>query len=84
MILELNVAGNIIRTTAEHPFYVADKGWTPAGELAAGDKLATLDGQYVPVTSVRATEEFTQVYNFRIADHHTYFVGDETWAFAVW
>jgi hypothetical protein len=84
MILELHVGGQLIKTTGEHPFYVENRGWLPAKELAVGDMLATLDGPYVPVTSVRATEEFTQVYNFRIADHHTYFVGDEDWGFAVW
>jgi intein/homing endonuclease len=74
----------LIKTTGEHPFYVESRGWLPAKELSVGDMLATLDGQFVPVTSVRATEEFVQVYNFRIADHHTYFVGDENWRFDVW
>ncbi|MEZ6143345.1 MAG: hypothetical protein R3B84_22485 [Zavarzinella sp.] len=28
--------------------------------------------------------EWETVYNLRIADHHTYFVGDETWGFSAW
>ncbi|MGC3967431.1 MAG: polymorphic toxin-type HINT domain-containing protein [Pirellulales bacterium] len=33
LILEVTVGGQTIGTTAEHPFYVHDRGWTPAGEL---------------------------------------------------
>jgi len=38
----------------------------------------------VPVDRLRPTTEYTTVYNFRVADYHTYFVGDDAWAFAVW
>lgn len=72
MILELQIGGQTIKTTGEHPFYVEHRGWVPAKELSTGDQLATLDGQYVAVESFRATQKFVQVYNFRIADHHTY------------
>jgi hypothetical protein len=30
------------------------------------------------------TEQWEVVYNIRVADFHTYFVGDETWGFALW
>ena len=36
-ILELVVEGRRIRTTGEHPFYVAGRGWTQAGSLRTGD-----------------------------------------------
>ncbi len=36
VILHLHVAGRVVRTTAEHPFFVEGRGWTPAGELAVG------------------------------------------------
>ena len=38
-IFEVRVAGQTIRTTHQHPFYVQDKGWTSAGSLTAGDLL---------------------------------------------
>ena len=37
-----------------------------------------------PVTAVELTGTPAQVYNFRSADHHTYFVGDDDWGFSVW
>ena len=51
LIFELTVAGRLIRTTAEHPFYVKDGGWTPAGNLVSGVLLATLDGRWLPLES---------------------------------
>jgi len=83
-ILQLTIAGRIIATTAEHPFYVRDRGWTPAGELQAGDQLASLDGSWLAVDSLTDSGLLTTVYNFRVSDYHTYFVGTDDWAFAVW
>ena len=76
--------GELIRTTPEHPFYVAGKGWTPAGSLKAGDRLLTLLGDSVPLSEVYDTGAWEVVYNLRVADHRTYFVGDTTWSFAAW
>ena len=38
-VLNLHIGGKIIGTTAEHPFNVKGKGWTPAQELQAGDEV---------------------------------------------
>jgi hypothetical protein len=73
----------MIRTTEEHPFWVKDKGWTPAGELKEGDLVRTMDG-WVPITKIEETNKWEPVYNVRVADAHTYFVGDANWPFAVW
>lgn len=47
-LLEVTVAssvdplnGVVVRTTAEHPFYVRGKGWIKANDLKAGDRLRT-------------------------------------------
>ena len=82
--LSLHVAGQIIRTTNEHPFYVRDQGWTAARELRAGDVLATDNGRWKEVEKTVPTGESETVFNFRVADHHTYFVGSKSWGFAVW
>ncbi len=76
--------GELIRTTPEHPFFVESegKGWTQAGSLKAGDRLITLIGDSIPIHEVYDTEEWENVYNIRVADFHTYFVGDECWS--VW
>ncbi|HEY7152991.1 MAG TPA: Hint domain-containing protein [Gemmataceae bacterium] len=83
-LLHVRVNGRTIRTTAEHPFYVREKGWTAAKELQAGDLLRSHDGQWVAVESVTEGEELAAVYNLRIAEHHTYFVGSRDWEFSVW
>ena len=83
-VVELRVCGQSIRTTAEHPFYVQGKGWTAAAELASGDLFRSHDGRWNPVESINPTGEVTTVYNMRIAEYHTYFVGSAEWGFSVW
>ena len=76
-LVELTVNNEIIKTTPDHPFYVPKKGFVNAIELKAGDKLFTLNGEYVVVEAVQheLLEAPVKVYNFRVADLHTYFVG---------
>ena len=83
-IFHLHVPGQVIRTTAEHPFYVLGKGWTAARDLQIGDVLLSHDGRQVPVEDLLETGERETVYNLRIADYHTYFVGGSEWGFSVW
>jgi hypothetical protein len=83
-ILNVHVGGHVVRTTPEHPFYVESNGWTPANELQEGDMLSSHDGQWVAVEEVYDTGEYETVYNLRVADFHTYFVGAEDWGFSVW
>jgi hypothetical protein len=47
-------------------------------------RLLSYDGQWVPVEEAYATGEYAAVYNLRLADFHTYFVGSEDWGFSVW
>ncbi len=83
-ILHLHVGGQVIRTTGEHPFWVYNKGWVAAGKLEEGDLLSSHDGQWVAVEEAFDTGEYETVYNLKVADHHTYFVGSRTWALSVW
>jgi len=76
--------GQVIRTTAEHPFYVDGRGWVPAGELQPGDLLVSHDGRRVAVAELYDTGTYERVYNLAIRSFHTYFVCDETWPFSVW
>jgi intein/homing endonuclease len=80
----LHVGGQVIRTTPEHPFWVQGEGWLPAGQLRVGDLLVGHDGRWVEVEDVLDTGEYETVYNLRIADYHTYFVGTPEWGFSVW
>jgi len=80
----LRVGRQIIRTTELHPFYVRGKGWTEAHSLISGDHLRSHDGQWMVVQEVGDSGEDAPVYNLRVADYHTYFVGSEAWGFSVW
>lgn len=81
--LEL-VGGVVVRTSAEHPFWVAGKGWVGVDVMRQGDKLVARDGTAVELLYVRDTGVVETVYNFRVADWHTYFVGCAEWGFGVW
>ena len=81
-ILALRTGGQVIRTTGEHPFYVKGNGWTACNRLNVGDMIRTEDG-WVPVEEVWDTGDWEVVYNVRVSNHHTYFVGDEGWGVAV-
>jgi intein/homing endonuclease len=83
-IWHLHVGGEVIRTTDEHPFWIVGKGWTKASELRIGDLLVSHDGQTAPVDDILDTGIWETVYNFRVADCHTYFVGSDEWCFSVW
>ena len=54
------------------------KGWTAAVDLRAGDILVLADGSYAIVekTEHEILENPIKVYNFEVADFHTYFVGE--------
>ncbi|OWK41010.1 hypothetical protein FRUB_04902 [Fimbriiglobus ruber] len=75
LVWEICLGGHTFRTTAEHPFYAWDRGWTAAHLLGAGDSVLTEDGQWVAVGGSRDAGVAEMVFNFRVADYHTYFVG---------
>lgn len=68
--------GGRVETTAEHPFYVDGKGWTPAGQLAIGNAIVTRAGPSVKVTKIEKKEKPATVYNFEVEGTHSYFVGN--------
>jgi len=83
-VLNLHVGGKIIGTTAEHPFRVKGKGWTPAQELRAGDEIRLMGPGWTTVEGVADSGLITTVYNLEIEGDHTYFVGCVEWGFSVW
>ena len=83
-IWNLHIADKIIGTTAEHPFYVLDKGWMPAIELRIGDLLQSSDGKYLPVEGIADSGRVETVYNVEIEGDHTYFIGEVGWGWDVW
>ncbi len=83
-IVNLHVGGEIIETTARHPFYAVGRGWVEAGALEIDDLLITRDGQLLVVQGVAPSGTVAAVYNWRVQDYHTYFVGSEESRFSVW
>jgi intein/homing endonuclease len=88
----LDVGGETVRTTDVHPFWVEGKGWTNAGEIAAGDVLATKDGKQLTVIASTSEPQggpimpaslstkphgTTTVYDLEVANTHTFFVSPQ-------
>jgi RHS repeat-associated protein len=80
----LKVGGQDIGTTEEHPVWVEGKGWRMVKELQVGDRLTDHEGNSVLLEAIRATATTTRVYNVRVAEFSTYFVGSREWGFSVW
>ena len=78
-LIYLTVGDEEITTTPSHPFYVVDKGFVEAVELEIGDEVETADGERLFVTDIRYEylDVPVTVYNFEVADWHTYYVSDE-------
>jgi RHS repeat-associated protein len=77
-IIKLHVGEQIIETTDNHPFWIEGKGWVFADELQVGDKLQKADGSNLTIDKVEFVklDEPVTVYNFTVADYHTYYVTD--------
>ncbi|MDE7422511.1 MAG: hypothetical protein K2N51_02270 [Lachnospiraceae bacterium] len=75
-LVHITVGNETISATPEHPFYVPKKGFVEAVNLRAGDILCTVNGEYVIVEQIQheILETPIKVYNFRVANNHTYFV----------
>ncbi|WP_145926548.1 polymorphic toxin-type HINT domain-containing protein [Amycolatopsis orientalis] len=67
--------GSVLRTTDEHPFWNEDtRSWVSAKDLRPGSHLRNSSGTSERVASVRSYDESIQVFNFTVADLHTYYV----------
>jgi hypothetical protein len=63
---------------------VEGKGWIPAAKLTLGDKVLGHQGAMASIESLSLDEAVDTVYNLRVSDHHTYFVGSDAWRFSLW
>ena len=69
------------QTTEEHPFWVVDTGWLPASLLQTGMTLVNRDDEAIlTVVSQNKLNKTDTVYNFEVAEFHTYHIGEfGTW-----
>jgi hypothetical protein len=73
-IVILEASGETIRTTREHPFWVADKGWVKAGDLRPGSCLWNKEGERLGIDGIRNESWESEVYNLQVAGYSTYYV----------
>ncbi len=74
VVLDIHVGTTTVTATPEHPFWVIGAGWTAAGELRRGSALLTKDDVIVHIDYVDRREGNFQVFNFEVANAHTYYV----------
>ena len=77
-LVHVQVNGETITCTTEHPFYVQGKGWVAAKDLKIGDKLELQNGEDAFVDAIHREKlpEPIQVFNFEVEDSHTYYVAE--------
>lgn len=64
-----------VTATGDHPFWVAGQNlWIDADDLMAGDALSTPAGTRPMVVDTREYTRTERMYNFTVADRHTYYV----------
>lgn len=76
-LVHVQVNGETITCTTEHPFYVQGKGWIAAKDLKPDYRLVLQNGRDVSVDAIwrEKLAEPTAVNNFEVEDFHTYYVG---------
>lgn len=52
--------------------------------MTLNDSLVDSQGFPVAIEAIRPTDRLITVYNLRVADFHTYFVGGKLWKFDAW
>jgi hypothetical protein len=79
LVVHVVINGEVIETTAEHPFYTDQEIWVNAADLEPGDQVYSLGGEYGTVESVAVVEAPQPMYNLTVDDAHTFAVGDGAW-----
>lgn len=75
-LFELTVAGEVIKTTRRHQFYIIDKGWVRAEDLVVGDKISSEKDVDTTITKIeiKQLDERLPVFNMEMEGHHNYLI----------
>ncbi|MGF0117585.1 polymorphic toxin-type HINT domain-containing protein [Promicromonospora sp. Marseille-Q5078] len=80
-LFHLTIGGQVVTTTDEHPFMVANMGWILARDLQPGDILVTSDTTGTGTVTLdridiehRDPDDAVTVYNIHVETHHNYYV----------
>lgn len=68
---EYLVINGRLKITSEHPVFVNGE-WKKAGEIEAGDRLKSVDGEIIVLTK-KIVRENLKVYNLEVGGNHNYF-----------
>ena len=74
-IYYVKVGSELLETTSDHPFFIGGK-WLKVKELRVGQFVKLYSGQELEITSIDIVPQQTKVYNFTVADFHTYYVSN--------
>lgn len=77
VVVHVTVNDETFTCTEEHPFYVEGKGWVNASALRVGMVVWLADGTKAIIQDVwvEYLVEAVAVFNFKVEDFHTYFIG---------
>ncbi len=78
-LVQITIGETLIETTPTHPFWIKDIGWVEAEDVDIGDIVVTLSGieTTIDAKNILCLDKPVTVYNFEVADWHTYFVSDK-------
>jgi hypothetical protein len=74
-LIDLQIEGDVITVTPEHPFQVAGRGWVSANDLEIGDQVSSERSAPLRIESKITRQECTRVFNFQVENTHTYLIG---------
>jgi RHS repeat-associated protein len=72
-VYQVHVGNEAINTTGDHPFFIGGR-WLRVGDLHTGDSIITYKGHKIVISAINIVVKRTIVYNFEVADFHTYYV----------
>ena len=75
-IYRIYFGDQVIEATNDHPFFIGGK-WLEVEKLSNGDELTLYSGKRVAIDSIIFEKGVFTVYNFEVADFHTYYVSGE-------
>jgi RHS repeat-associated protein len=72
-LVKLNVGDEVLWTTPEHPFWI-NSNWVIAENIQIGDSVLLFSNVRKSVSAKAIKDSTATVYNFSVADFHTYYV----------
>jgi RHS repeat-associated protein len=75
----VEVDGEVVEVTPDHPFMTVDRGWVEAAALVPGDHITSVTGQPGVVGGLRWDGGGAEMWNITVDTAHTYTVGDGEW-----